>query len=207
MPVKIANRTFRNIEQWQVDYIKENYQLKLTEIASAIGVDYRRVGEIINLLGLKRTRHWKLYLPKSSEVLEELKNPYLSHVEIAAKYGVTDACVARRRKQLGIQVRRKNYDTLIEQKVEKFLIEMDLAYLKQKRINKWSIDFYLGRKHCLDVHGSWSHSIPKVKDRDKRKQAYLKSHGYYYLVIHEEQLAQKDIVLQKIKEFTKGFPC
>ncbi|KMM38640.1 topoisomerase I [Guptibacillus hwajinpoensis] len=207
MPVKIGDRTFKNIEQWQVNFIKEHYQLKLTEIATAINIDYRRVGEIINLLGLQRERHWKIYLPKTDEVLEELKNPYLSHVEIAEKYGVSDACVAKRRKELDVSVRKKNYDTLIEQQVEMILIELDLAYHKQKRIDKWSIDFYLGRKYCLDVNGSWSHSLPIVIDRDKRKTAFLNSQGYYYLAINEIELGNLDIVKEKIKEFTMGFPC
>ena len=207
MPVKIGNRNFKNIDPWQVDFIKNNFQLKLTEIEAKIDIDYRRVGEIINLLGLQRQRHWKIYLPKTDAVLEELKNPYLSHVEIAEKYGVSDACVAKRRKELNVSVRKKNHDTLIEQKVEILLIDLDLAYLKQKRIDKWSIDFYLGKKYCLDVNGTWSHSLPIVKDRDSRKKAFLHSEGYHYLTIDEIELKKMDRVKEKIKEFTMGFPC
>ncbi len=207
MPVKIGDKTFKNIEPWQVDFIKKHFQLKLTEIAAVIDIDYRRVGEIINLLELKRERHWKVYLPKTETVLQELKNPYLSHVEIAAKYGVTDACVAKRRKELKVNVRKKNYDTLIEKEVEKILIDLDLAYFKQKRIDKWSIDFYLGRKYCLDVNGTWSHSTPLVIDRDNRKKAFLDSQGFHYLAIKEIELEELDQVKEKIKEFTMGFPC
>lgn len=105
--VKVGNRTFQNIKQWQVDYIKENYHKKLTDIAGEIGIDYRRVGEIVKLLGLKRDRHWKIYLPKTEEVEKDLRNPYLSHVELAEKYNVSDSCVAKRRKELGVNVRKK----------------------------------------------------------------------------------------------------
>lgn len=207
MAVKIGNRTFKNIDQWQVDFIIKNSSRKLKDVGDKIGIDERRVGEIIKLLGMKRKKHKKIYLPKTEEVEKELRNPFLSHVEIAKKYGVTDTCVAKRRKELEVKVRRKNYDTLIEQRVESLLDELDLAYIKQKRIDRWSIDFYLGKKHCIDVHGEWSHKIQKVKLRDERKQIYMTENGYRYLVIHEKELDDIKGIRKKIKEFTLGFPC
>ncbi|MCL6617838.1 MAG: topoisomerase I, partial [Anoxybacillus ayderensis] len=68
MVVKVGNRTFRNIEQWQVDYIVQNSNKKLTEISRETRLDPRRIGEIIKLLGIQRQRHWKVYLPKTEEV-------------------------------------------------------------------------------------------------------------------------------------------
>lgn len=205
--MKIGNKTFKNIDQWQIDYIVNNFNRKLHEVGEAIGIDPRRVGEIIKLLGIKRERHRKIYLPQTEEVEKELRNPYLTHVEIAAKYGVTDTCVAKRRKELNVKVRKRNYDTLIERQVEDLLLDMDLAYIKQKRIDRWSIDFYLGKKHCIDVHGEWSHSIKKVKERDERKQIYMSENGYKYLIIHERELKNLNGVVKMIKEFTLGFPC
>jgi G:T-mismatch repair DNA endonuclease (very short patch repair protein) len=206
MTVKVGIRTFKKIDQWQIDYIVNNFDRKIKEVGDEIGIDYRRVGEIIKLLGIERIRHKKVYLPQTNAVEKELRNPYLSHVEIAVKYGVTDSCVAKRRKELDVKVRKKNYDTLIEQQVEVFLIDLDLAYIKQKRIGQWSIDFYLGKKHCIDVHGEWSHSIKKVIERDRRKQIYMSENGYKYLFIPEKELADKIGVRKKIKEFTLGFP-
>jgi hypothetical protein len=178
--VKVGNRTFRNIHQWQVDYIREHYQEKFTEIADAIDVDYRRVGEIINLLGLKRERHWKIYLPKTAEVKEKLMNPFLSHVEIAKEYGVTETCVAKRRKELGVGIRKKNFQTLPEKEVAELLDILDIIYINPKQIGKWSVDFYLGCKYCIDVHGDYFHSKPKVIDRDKRKKDYLADNHFCY---------------------------
>ncbi|MDQ0245760.1 very-short-patch-repair endonuclease [Bacillus fengqiuensis] len=207
MAVKIGNKTFKNIDQWQIDYIVKNFNRKLHEVGEETGIDPRRVGEIIKLLGIKRERHRKIYLPQTEEVEKELRNPYLTHVEIAVKYGVTDTCVAKRRKELNVKVRKRNYDTLIERQVENLLLDMDLAYIKQKRIDRWSIDFYLGKKHCIDVHGEWSHSIKKVKERDERKQIYMSENGYKYLIIHERELKNLNGVVKMIKEFTLGFPC
>ncbi|GIN70402.1 hypothetical protein J14TS2_08770 [Bacillus sp. J14TS2] len=207
MAVKIGNRLFKNVDSWQVDYIKRHSEKKLKEIGGAINLDERRVGEIIKLLGIPRERHWKIYLPKTKEVEEELKNPYLSHVEIAYKYKVSEACVAKRRKELGVNSRRKNYDTLIEKQVEEILLILDLAFLKQKRFGRWSVDFYLGRKYCIDVHGEWSHSKRKIIERDKRKKTYFEAHSINYLVIEEKELLQPKKVINRIKQFTLGFPC
>lgn len=204
--IKVGNRTFQKIDKWQVDYIEEHYQEKVSDIADAIGIDYRRVIEIIKLLGLKRERYYKIYLPKTKEVEDKLRNPFLSHIEIAREYGVTDTCVAKRRKELGIGVRRKNYDTLIEKEVSKILDKLDLVYSTQKRISKWSIDFYLGKKHCIDVHGTWAHNKPIVFERDNRKTEFFLENEFNYLVIHEEELPNLDNVEKKIKDFTQGFP-
>lgn len=206
MVVIVGKRKFTKYEQWQVDYIKKHYKEKLTDISEGCGVPPQRVGEIISELGLKRERYWKIYLPKTKEVEEKLRNPYLSHIEIAKEYGVTDTCVARRRKALGVGVRRKNYDTLIEKDVANILDELDLVYENSKRIDKWSIDFYLGRKFCIDVHGTWAHSKPKVIDRDRRKVIFMKENGYKYLTIHEPELENLELVKEKIRQFTLGFP-
>lgn len=205
--VKIGNRTFGKIHQWQVDFIREHYQEKLTDIEEAINLDHRRVLEIINLLGLDRKRHRKLYLPKTEEVLVKLKNPFLSHVEIAKEYGVTDSCVARRRKELGFGVRKKNFHTLPEKEVASLLDILDIVYINPKQIGKWSLDFYLGCKYCIDVHGDYFHSKPKIKDRDKRKQEYLKKNNFFYLIITEaEIMREREKVLELLKQFTQGFP-
>lgn len=206
MAVKVGERTYQNVEQWQVEYIVANKDRKLREVGKEIGVNERRVGEILKALGIVRERHWKVYLPKTKEVEEDLRNPYLSHAELGAKYSVTDSCIALRRKELGIGVRRKNYDTLIEKQVAEILDDLDLVYSQQKRIDKWSIDFYLGRKHCIDIHGTWAHSKEIVKDRDVRKESFMKENGYNYLAIHESELGNIESVVGKIKSFTQGFP-
>lgn len=205
--VTVGNRTFQNIEQWQVDYIVANKDKMLKEIGSELGINERRVGEVLKHLGISRERHnINRVMPNSSEVLEKLKNPYLSHAEIAKEYGVTPEAVGKRRKAMEVKVRRKNYDTLIEQDVENILKELDLVYSKQTRIDKWSIDFYLGRKYCIDVHGEWAHSKEEVKERDARKATYMNENEYKYLVIHESELEDIDNVVEKIKQFTQGFP-
>lgn len=204
--VVVGSRTYQNIEQWQVDYIVANKDRKLGEIGKEINLNERRVGEVLKHLGIERDRHRKIYLPRTNEVEEKLKNPYLSHAEIAREYNVTPECVAKRRKEFEVKPRRKNYDTLIEQDVAYILDELDLVYSKQKRIDKWSIDFYLGRKYCIDVHGEWAHSKEKVVERDIRKVIYLNEEGYKYLVIHENELLDIDNVREKIKDFIQGFP-
>ena len=205
--VTVGTRRF-NIEEWQLDYIKEHYQDKIADIAKATGIKHgQKVCEVIKHLDVKRVRYFKTYLPRTPEVDAELMNPYLSHVELGLKYGVTDSCVALRRKELGVGVRRKNYDTIPELAVEAILNELDLAYLTQKRLEKWSIDFYLGRKYCIDVHGEWAHSKSKVEERDVRKVQFMIDNNYKYLVIHEAELEDIEAVKNKIIDFVAlGFP-
>lgn len=136
MPVKIGNRVFKNVDEWQVRYIKKYSDRKLKDIGKEINLDERRVGEIIKLLRIPRERHWKIYLPKTPEVEEELKNPY-----------------------------------------------------------------------CIDVHGEWAHSKEKILERDERKKSYFEMHSFNYLVIYEKELQHQERVIEKIKQFTLGFPC
>jgi len=46
-----------------------------------------------------------------------------------------------------------------------------------------------------------------LTQKNKRKLLFMEESCYKYLVIHEEELVNKEKVAQKIKEFTMGFPC
>lgn len=36
--MKVGNRTFKNIDQWQVEYIVENFNRKMKEVGDEIGL-------------------------------------------------------------------------------------------------------------------------------------------------------------------------
>jgi very-short-patch-repair endonuclease len=204
--VRVGNRTYRAINEQQVGFIRRHYRDKLIEIGRAISVNERRVGEIIRSLGLPRRRHWKIYLPYSTEVEADLRNPYLSHAELARKYGVSDTCVAMRRKKLGLRVRRKNYGSIPEQRLARILDELGLAFKTQVRIGRWSIDFFLGCGVCIDMHGSWSHSSYEKQLRDARKAAWLHENEYVYLIVREAQLEDPDEIKRRLIALTAEFP-
>lgn len=137
-------------------------------------------------------------LPDTKEVREDLANPYLSHVKIADKYNVTPDVVAQRRKRAGLSVRRNVERTRLEEHIASVLDKMDVVYHEQKRIDKWSIDFYLGNHICLDIHGAYIHSKPIAQDRDVRKKKWLQKNGYQYIVIHEDVIEFAEEILYNI---------
>ena len=247
--LKVNGRFFTNLTQETYSYIIANKDKSCVEISKAVGIDSRKVSEILLLSGVRERKYntleeteeiftdikdttktnselakkYKvsssaigkrrralgimfspLKLPRTPCVEEDLRDPYKSHVELARKYGVTDTTISRRRKELGIKVRIKNFNTLPELIVAEVLDELDYVYTQQKNVSKWSIDFYLGQKICIDVHGDWVHSKPKVAERDIRKTEFLKSEGYKYLVIHEKDTQSKDILKEIIYTFMLG---
>lgn len=201
--VKINGVRFNKPTQEQVDWLKANYAMKLADLERHMGLSDETITRMLKALGIERKRLWKVYLPFTPEVDAELRNPYLSHVKIASKYGVHESTVAARRRNMGIRVRRCVGSTRIEDRVEEMLKDLDLAYVPQKRVGRWSIDFYLGRGYCIDVHGTWAHQLPLVLERDVRKRRDLEAMGFKYLVLHEARL---DDAVELIEDFVSGFP-
>jgi len=201
--MEINGYKFNKLEQWQVDYLKENYQEKLTDLQDHLGLCDETLYRLLKALEIKRSRLWKISIPHTEEAENLMRNPYLSHVKIADKYGCTPEAVAKRRQLLGVTVRKNVSPTRLEDAIAKILDDLDLVYVYEKQIEKWSIDFYLGCKHCIDVHGTWAHSKQQVIERDERKVNWLQENGYRYLVVKESEM---DSAIEKVKQFTLGFP-
>lgn len=196
---------FHKISDWHMNYIKENHHLKMSELKEATGIKSdETICRMLEALGIERERHYARKLPNTPEVIADLKNPYLSHVKIADKYGVHETAVGHRRKAIGVSVRRNMGPTRLEDEIESVLDELDLAYIPQKQIKQWSIDFYLGRKYCIDVHGEWAHTRKKMPERDARKRQELEEMGYKYLVIHESEIENAKNTIQDFA--SQGFP-
>jgi len=141
--------TFNKIEQWQVDYLKENYHLKITDLMKALQLCDETIYRMLNALEIKRERLRKISIPHDEEAKNLMLNPYLSHVKIADRYNCSPEAVAKRRQLLGVTVRRNMSSTRLEDKVSSALDELDFVYTFQKKIDKWSIDFYLGQLQVL----------------------------------------------------------
>jgi G:T-mismatch repair DNA endonuclease (very short patch repair protein) len=204
--IDIGGHHYKYVTQEQFEYIKEHFEDQVSDIAEAIGLDSQRVSDIIIRAGL-RDRLYKRFIPEDPKGYnDDLKDPYLSHAELGKKYGVSESLIALHRKQRGYGVRRKNYDTIPELVVTEILDELDLAYIHPKQIGKWSIDFYLGNKVCIDVNGSWSHSLDHVIERDTRKNIELREQGYKYLIIDEVFIKDKELVKNAIIDIALGFP-
>lgn len=202
--IEINGCKFNKINEKDVDWFKNNLHLKWVDVCKGTGISDETARRLLKALGIKRERHWKRYLPNDEEAMADLLNPYMSHVKIAEKYGVHETTVGHRRKELGVGVRRNMAPTRLEEAIEQLLVELDYAYVPQKMINQWSIDFYMGQKTCIDVHGEWAHTRKGMPERDNRKRKELEAMGYRYLVIHESELDQAK---QAIEAFMhSGFP-
>lgn len=95
-----------------------------------------------------------------------------------------------------LQVNTIQRESSAEKRVREALENLDLAYIKEKRIGRYSIDFYLGQKLCIEVQGEYWHNIPERKETDKRKREYLESNGYHVLYLWENDLdnSERDIL-------------
>lgn len=201
--MEINGYIFNKITQKQIDYLQQNYHHKLEDLEKEVGLSNETICKILKALGIKRKRLWKISIPHNEEADKILRDPYISHVKIADKYNCTPEAVAKRRKQLGVGVRRNLSYTRIEELVKNILDKYDLAYIYEKRISTFSIDFYLGFKYCIDIHGEWTHSKKKQKEIDIRKEKYLKDNNFKYLIINEKDINKSEFL---IKEFLSGFP-
>lgn len=201
MSMIINNILFNDTEQWQIDYIKKHFNDKITDIEKAVGFSDWKIDRLMKALDIKRTRHWHRVIPDTPEVLADLANPYLSHVKIADKYNCTPDAVAQQRKRRGLSVRRSVSRTRLEEKIAVILDELDIAYHEQKRIDKWSVDFYLGDKTIVDVHGEYIHSKDIAKERDKNKKSFLEKSGYLYIEILEKDIDNgRKILVENLKD-------
>lgn len=199
--IKINGYKFNKPVQEDFDWLEENYTMRLSDIENHLGYTDETIYRMLKALGIERERLYDRSLPNTKEVIEELMNPYLSHVKIAEKYNVHETTVGHRRKSLGVNVRRNMGSTRLEDKISLILDALDYAYIDQKKIDVWSIDFYMGQKICIDVHGTWAHS--HNPERDVRKENWLVENGYRYLAINEEDIDEAE---ETIKKFMSGFP-
>ncbi len=199
--MEINGYIFNKLQQWQIDYLKDHYQDKITDIEITLGICDETIYRLLKALNINRSRLWYRVLPDTPEVQNDLKNPYLSHVKIAKKYNTTPDVVAQRRKRKGLQVRRNVGRTLLEEEIVRILDKLDIVYHEQKRIGKWSCDFYLGNKIIIDIHGEWAHNKEIVIERDSRKKQELEELQYNYLVILEKDLGiAEKLITQYLKD-------
>jgi G:T-mismatch repair DNA endonuclease (very short patch repair protein) len=193
----------KKITEEQIQFLKDNYNsLKFKELQDYLKISDETLYRLLKALCLKRQRKYNNKIPTTPEAIQMLKDPYISHVKLADMWGCTESAVGHKRKAMNVSVRRNVSMNRLEEKIKNILDELDLAYIYEKKINQWSIDFYLGQKNCIDVHGSWSHDFEKQKLRDARKIKELTSMGYNYCIILEKDI---DIAKETILQFLR-FP-
>ena len=197
----------------KIAWLKENYNLTYKEMVEYLQFDDETIRLKINELGLKRTtvyRPFKLNM-EDQEFLSDLDNPTLTAPDIVEKYrdkyGVGESRIHQLRKQrrIKLQVNTIDRSSTAETKVRGILEELDVAYIQEKKIGRYSIDFYLGFKMCLEVQGRYWHSQPHRVESDRRKKEFLESQGYRVIYVWDDELnLAKGIITKALQN--QGLP-
>lgn len=197
----------KNFTKWnddKIEWLKQNYNKTYKEMSEYLGICDESIRIKINSLGLKRTSRYRPFKLDMSdkEFLEDLNNPRLTAPDIVDKYkdkyNIGESRIHQLRKERGIklQINTLKRVSRSEREVMNILDNLDVVYQREKRLGKYSIDFYLGFKLCIEVQGLYWHSKPERIETDKRKKAYLKDQGYKVLYLWDNNLerAKKDII-------------
>ena len=208
MAITLNKTRIYGITHEDVDYIRLNYRKTAASLAAELGINYRRVSEVISVLQL-REAYTATKIPRNhlEEYEKDLNDPCNTHARLGYKWNVTPEAIAKARKSRGLGHWRTNNNTVLEIKVQELLDVLNIVYHTNKRIHLYTIDLYLGHNICIDIHGEWAHSKPHVIERDKRKTEWLASNNYHYLVIHEQELKDVESLQKCLSNFYWASLC
>ena len=85
--------------------------------------------------------------------------------------------------------RKSKAETSIEKTVREALKKMDVAFIQEHRVGRYSIDFFIPSKNiCLEADGKYWHSWGASKERESRRDEYIKGLGYRVYHLPEENI-------------------
>ena len=109
----------------------------------------------------------------------------------------------------------------IENQVEKILQSMNVSYVPQATIDKYTVDFLINEKYIVECYGDYWHCNPhqytssyfnrgkkktaeEIWNRDYERKMYLEQKGYKFLCVWENEIRNNlKIVKSKIKRNIK----
>lgn len=184
------------------EYIKANNKtLSARQMARDLNRDKETINKYINENNLKKKSLFD-QLMENEAFVNDFKNPAYSHTYVGRKYHINPTTVRSwRLRKIGDY--KQMTDTFLckstpELELEEVLEELDLAFLYEKKILDWKVDYYLGQKTIIEVQGEYWHNLPKVKEKDERKFKHLRDNGYTVIEIWENELLDKEKVKTKI---------
>lgn len=102
-----------------------------------------------------------------------------------------------------LKATRTRTPTSIEKTVSEYLTKRDIVFKSQFQIGYYIIDIYIPEyKLVIECDGDYWHSTPKMISHDKKKDAYLKNHGYKVIRLQEHKIKENvhDHIQEKAKE-------
>jgi len=109
----------------------------------------------------------------------------------------------------------------IEQKVATILSSMNVAFVPQVTIDKYTVDFLVNKKYIVECYGDYWHCNPEqytssyfnkgkkktageIWERDNQRKEYFEKQGYKFLSLWETEIKNNPkIVRSKIKRNIK----
>lgn len=87
---------------------------------------------------------------------------------------------------------KKWQGTDIELMVASLLQVLEVDYVPQRRIGRYSVDFYIPDKNLIvECDGDYWHSLPGMPEKDARKDAFLTGKGYKIVRLLGSQIYKK----------------
>jgi very-short-patch-repair endonuclease len=109
-------------------------------------------------------------------------------------------CSLNCRSIYNVRYKHGSINTDIERIIEKILIGLKIYYRKQVSIDGIAlVDFLVDTNKIIQCDGDYWHSLPLTIERDKRQDAYLRTHGYTILRLKGSEIKkQKQLCIDKI---------
>ena len=194
----------------QRKYIIDNNDNKnVYEISIDLQIKERTVIDFLKSQGIEpnrvNPRYKKDILLKNPNFKKDYEDLTLSCSYVSSKWNLNSKTIVEWRKQdYGDYMHRINGTlkrTRPEVEFEDILIALEVPYFYQWKIDKWTIDYYLGHKICIEIDGIFWHSIDRVKEKDTRKIKDLNDKGYTVINFTEDEIYnEKEKVITTIKE-------
>lgn len=147
---------------------------------------------------------------ENNNFVKDYKNLLLSTTYIARKYGLKyDTIKTWRNEDFGYNYKQKIdkglYKTAPESIFEDLLYELEIPFFYEWKIDKWTIDYYLGKKLCIEIDGTyWHKNTEYVKNKDNRKKEDLTKKGYTLLNFTENEIYNNiDYVKRTLQQYIK----
>lgn len=188
----------------EIEYLNNNVKFEsIRNIAKKLNRSENDVYRTMKLNGiLTPISKKRIQQPTTEEFKEDLANPLKSVVELARKYKVSCQTIKNWRTEKFGDFKTLNNRWLrkseAEIEFEEILEELDLAYIFQKELGKWRVDFYLGFKIVIEIQGDYWHKSEEQQEVDLRKKTELENEGYKVFWIEEKALKNKDSVKKQI---------
>jgi very-short-patch-repair endonuclease len=98
---------------------------------------------------------------------------------------------------------KSRLETTPEKVVRHFLDSVGANYIQEYKIGRFWADFYLPDYNAvIEVDGDYWHSLPSVKEKDTRKDKFLKLNGIIVIHIKECELRTSDVIIERWQNLT-----